>query len=54
LEEAMALSFEFVNNCKPGDLLRVKIEDTAELRYWAQTRDTACPRWWRSKTTTDP
>jgi hypothetical protein len=31
LEEAMALSFEFVNNCKPGDLLRVKIEDTAEF-----------------------
>jgi hypothetical protein len=27
----MALSFEFVNNCKPGDLLRVKIEDTAEF-----------------------
>lgn len=31
MEEAMALSFEFVNNCKPGDLLRVKIEDTAEF-----------------------
>jgi hypothetical protein len=31
LEEAMALSFEFVNNCKPGDLLRVKIEDAAEF-----------------------
>ena len=28
MEEAMTLSFEFVNNCKPGDLLRVKIEDT--------------------------
>jgi hypothetical protein len=27
----MALSFEFVSNCKPGDLLRVKIEDTAEF-----------------------
>jgi len=27
----MALSFEFVNNCKPGDLLRVKIEDAAEF-----------------------
>ena len=27
----MALSFAFVNNCKPGDLLRVKIEDTAEF-----------------------
>jgi hypothetical protein len=27
----MALLFEFVNNCKPGDLLRVKIEDTAEF-----------------------
>jgi hypothetical protein len=27
----MTLSFEFVNNCKPGDLLRVKIEDTAEF-----------------------
>jgi hypothetical protein len=27
----MALSFEFVNNCKPGDLLRVRIEDTAEF-----------------------
>jgi hypothetical protein len=31
LEEAMALSFEFVENCKPGDLLRVKIEDTTEF-----------------------
>ena len=31
MEEAMALSFEFINNCKPGDLLRVKIEDTAEF-----------------------
>jgi hypothetical protein len=27
----MMLSFEFVNNCKPGDLLRVKIEDVAEF-----------------------
>jgi hypothetical protein len=27
----MAPSFEFVNNCKPGDLLRVKIEDAAEF-----------------------
>jgi hypothetical protein len=27
----MGLSFEFVNNCKPGDLLRVKIEDAAEF-----------------------
>jgi hypothetical protein len=27
----MALSFEFVNNCKPGDLLRVKIEDAADF-----------------------
>jgi hypothetical protein len=27
----MALSFEFVASCKPGDLLRVKIEDTAEF-----------------------
>jgi hypothetical protein len=27
----MGLSFEFVNNCKPGDLLRVKIEDVAEF-----------------------
>ena len=25
------LSFQFVNNCKPGDLLRVKIEDAAEF-----------------------
>jgi hypothetical protein len=24
LEEAMALSFEFVNNCKPGDLLLLR------------------------------
>jgi hypothetical protein len=31
LEEAMVFSFEFVNNCKPGDLLRMKIEDTAEF-----------------------
>jgi hypothetical protein len=31
LEEAMKLSFEFVNNCKPGDLLRVKVEDAAEF-----------------------
>ena len=27
----MALSFEFLNNCKPGELLRVKIEDVAEF-----------------------
>jgi hypothetical protein len=27
----MALSFEFVNKGKPGDLLRVKIEDAAEF-----------------------
>jgi len=27
----MTPSFEFVNNCKPGDLLRVKIEDAAEF-----------------------
>ena len=27
----MALSFEFINKCKPGDLLRVKIEDAAEF-----------------------
>lgn len=27
----MSLSFDFVNNCKPGDLLRVKIEDAAEF-----------------------
>jgi hypothetical protein len=27
----VALSFEFVASCKPGDLLRVKIEDTAEF-----------------------
>jgi|SRR5208337_4042096 len=27
----MMLSFEFVNNCKPGDLLRLKIEDVAEF-----------------------
>ena len=31
MEEAMVLPFEFVNNCKPGDLLRVKIEDAAEF-----------------------
>jgi hypothetical protein len=31
LEEAMALPFAFVNDCKPGDLLRVKIEDAAEF-----------------------
>src|SRR5262245_3905032 len=27
----MALSLEFVTNCKPGELLRVKIEDSAEF-----------------------
>ncbi len=27
----MALSFQFVRDCKPGDLLRVKIEDAAEF-----------------------
>lgn len=27
----MAFSLEFVNKCKPGDLLRVKIEDAAEF-----------------------
>jgi len=27
----MALSFEFVKDCKPGNLLRVKIGDTAEF-----------------------
>jgi hypothetical protein len=27
----MAPSFEFLNKCKPGDLLRVKIEDAAEF-----------------------
>src|SRR5262245_7076763 len=27
----MTLSFEFVNNCKPGDLLRVKIDEVAEF-----------------------
>jgi len=27
----MALSFEFLKNCKPCELLRVKIEDTAEF-----------------------
>jgi hypothetical protein len=27
----MMLSFEFVNKCKPGDLLRVKIDDAAEF-----------------------
>jgi hypothetical protein len=27
----MALPFEFLNNCKPGDLLRVKIGDVAEF-----------------------
>jgi hypothetical protein len=31
LEEAMALSFEFVIKSKPGDLLRVKIEGAAEF-----------------------
>jgi hypothetical protein len=27
----MALSFAFLNDCKPGELLRVKIEDAAEF-----------------------
>ena len=27
----MALSFEFLDKCKPGDLLRVKIEEAAEF-----------------------
>jgi hypothetical protein len=27
----MTLSFGFISNCKPGDLLRVKIEDAAEF-----------------------
>jgi hypothetical protein len=31
METAMTLSFEFLKSCKPGELLRVKIEDAAEF-----------------------